>query len=130
LTVFELVVDTIFICFCVDCEQNDGMTRPFFMSRKMMEVMIELKGAAGGNFDFNRNNPGGEAGQPLQPINQSYPNEEANQQFQPMNQPYQDKEAGQPLQQFQPMDQPYSGKEAGQPINQSVPVGWKFDNNQ
>ncbi|KAJ6641931.1 Choline transporter-like protein 1 [Pseudolycoriella hygida] len=50
LTVYEMTLDTIFICFCVDCEQNDGTTRPYFMSRKMMEVMIELKGEAGGEF--------------------------------------------------------------------------------
>ncbi|CRK86749.1 CLUMA_CG000582, isoform A [Clunio marinus] len=52
MTVFEMTLDTIFICFCEDCELNDGMTRPFFMSREMMEVMIELKSAAGGEFDF------------------------------------------------------------------------------
>ncbi|CRK86752.1 CLUMA_CG000584, isoform A [Clunio marinus] len=52
MTVFEMTLDTIFICFCEDCELNDGMTRPFFMSREMMEVMIELKSAAGGEFSF------------------------------------------------------------------------------
>ncbi|KAG4079725.1 hypothetical protein HA402_014856 [Bradysia odoriphaga] len=50
MTVYEMTLDTIFICFCVDCEQNDGQSRPYFMSRKMMEVMMELKGAAGGEF--------------------------------------------------------------------------------
>lgn len=50
MTVYEMTLDTIFICFCVDCEENDGTTRPYFMSRKMMEVMMELKGAAGGQF--------------------------------------------------------------------------------
>ncbi|XP_037045587.1 choline transporter-like protein 1 isoform X2 [Bradysia coprophila] len=50
MTVYEMTLDTIFICFCVDCEQNDGQSRPYFMSRKMMEVMMELKGEAGGEF--------------------------------------------------------------------------------
>ena len=65
MTVFEMTVDTIFVCFCEDCEINDGMTRPFFMSRGLMEVMQELKNTAGGTFNFNRPNPGGEAGQPM-----------------------------------------------------------------
>lgn len=52
MTVFEMTVDTIFICFCEDCEQNDGMNRPYFMSKGLMEVMKELKQAAGGTFIF------------------------------------------------------------------------------
>jgi hypothetical protein len=69
--------DTIFVCFCEDCEINDGMTQPFFMSRGLMEVMQELKGAAGGNFNFNQPNPGGEAGQPSAvPIGWKFGNEQ------------------------------------------------------
>jgi hypothetical protein len=61
-----MTVDTIFICFCEDSEVNDGITRPFFMSRELMEIMQELKGAAGGQFKFqNFQNSGGEAGQPM-----------------------------------------------------------------
>ena len=52
LAVFEMTVDTIFICFCEDREQNDGNSRPYFMSVRMMEVMQELKQAAGGEFNF------------------------------------------------------------------------------
>jgi hypothetical protein len=77
MTVFEMTVDTIFVCFCEDCEVNDGMTQPFFMSRGLMEVMQELKGAAGGNFNFNQPNPGGEAGQPSAvPIGWKFGNEQ------------------------------------------------------
>lgn len=56
LTVYEMTIDTIFICFCEDCEQNDGINRPYFMSRGMMEVMQELKNAAGGEFNFGGQN--------------------------------------------------------------------------
>jgi hypothetical protein len=38
--VFEMVVDTIFICFCEDGERNDGsMERPYFMSDNLMKFM-------------------------------------------------------------------------------------------
>lgn len=52
MTVFEMSVDTIFICFCVDCEQNDGNTRPYFMSSGLMKVMQEFKQETGGEFNF------------------------------------------------------------------------------
>lgn len=52
MTVYEMTLDTIFICFCEDCEQNDGMSRPYYMSKDLMEVMQELKQAAGGEFNF------------------------------------------------------------------------------
>lgn len=48
-----MTIDTIFLCFCEDCEENNGVDKPYFMSRKLMEVFMELKHAAGGNFDFN-----------------------------------------------------------------------------
>jgi len=31
-----MAIDTIFLCFCEDCEQNDGLNRPYFMSRGLM----------------------------------------------------------------------------------------------
>lgn len=68
MTVFEMTLDTIFICFCVDCEENDGTSRPYFMSRKMMEVMIELKGAAGGAFtNFGAFKHADPSAQPMMP---------------------------------------------------------------
>lgn len=33
---FQMIIDTIFICFCEDCEKNDGINRPYFMSRGLM----------------------------------------------------------------------------------------------
>lgn len=40
-----MTIDTIFICFCEDCEQNDGITRPYFMSRSLMEFIQNSKKA-------------------------------------------------------------------------------------
>lgn len=51
-SVFEMTVDTIFICFCVDCEENDGASKPYYMSEGLMKVMSELKETAGGQFNF------------------------------------------------------------------------------
>lgn len=31
-----MCIDTIFICFCEDCEMNDGQENPYFMSRGLM----------------------------------------------------------------------------------------------
>jgi Plasma-membrane choline transporter len=43
LTVYEMTIDTIFICFCEDCERNDGITRPYYMSRGLMEFVQNSK---------------------------------------------------------------------------------------
>jgi hypothetical protein len=53
-----MTVDTIFISFCEDCEENNGMDRPYYMSRELMEVMYEMKHIAGGNFNFNQGDQG------------------------------------------------------------------------
>ncbi|KAK9502789.1 hypothetical protein O3M35_011495 [Rhynocoris fuscipes] len=42
-TVYEMVIDTIFICFCEDCEINDGINKPYFMSRNLMEFVKNTK---------------------------------------------------------------------------------------
>jgi hypothetical protein len=47
-----MTVDTIFICFCEDITENDGASRPYFMSTELMNVMKKLKGEAGGDFNF------------------------------------------------------------------------------
>ena len=36
-----MIVDTIFICFCEDSEMNDGVRKPYFMSKSLM-VSSEL----------------------------------------------------------------------------------------
>ncbi|XP_057661357.1 choline transporter-like protein 1 isoform X2 [Diorhabda carinulata] len=40
-----MVIDTIFLCFCEDCEKNDGENRPYFMSRGLMEFVENSKRA-------------------------------------------------------------------------------------
>ncbi|KAK5642484.1 hypothetical protein RI129_008651 [Pyrocoelia pectoralis] len=39
LSVYEMAIDTIFICFCEDCEANDGLSRPYYMSKNLMEFV-------------------------------------------------------------------------------------------
>ncbi|XP_046671719.1 choline transporter-like protein 1 [Homalodisca vitripennis] len=43
ITVYEMVIDTIFICFCEDCELNDGISKPYFMSKGLMEYVENSK---------------------------------------------------------------------------------------
>ncbi|CAH1734113.1 unnamed protein product [Chironomus riparius] len=38
-TVFEMTVDTVFICCCIDVQENDGRTKPYFMSDKLKRIM-------------------------------------------------------------------------------------------
>lgn len=52
ISVFEMTVDTIFVCFCEDCEENDGGPKPYYMSEGLMKIMCELKETAGGRFSF------------------------------------------------------------------------------
>ena len=34
-----MVIDTIFLCFCEDADRNDGITRPYYMSRGLMDYV-------------------------------------------------------------------------------------------
>ena len=34
-----MVIDTIFLCFCEDSDRNDGVVRPYYMSRGLMEYV-------------------------------------------------------------------------------------------
>nr|XP_022315976.1 choline transporter-like protein 1 [Crassostrea virginica]XP_022315977.1 choline transporter-like protein 1 [Crassostrea virginica] len=43
--VYELCIDTIFVCFCEDCERNDGVQKPYYMSTGLMKF---ISGAEGG----------------------------------------------------------------------------------
>lgn len=43
LTVYEMVIDTIFICFCEDCELNDGISKPYYMSKDLMAYIENSK---------------------------------------------------------------------------------------
>lgn len=42
---FQMTIDTIFICFCEDCELNDGISKPYYMSRGLMEFVQNSKRA-------------------------------------------------------------------------------------
>lgn len=45
ITVYEMAIDTIFLCFCEDCDQNDGINKPYFMSKGLMEFVENSKKA-------------------------------------------------------------------------------------
>jgi choline transporter-like protein 2/4/5 len=39
-TVFEMTLDTIFMCYCIDIEENDGgLMKPYYMSTELEMVM-------------------------------------------------------------------------------------------
>ena len=42
-----MTVDTIFICYCIDVEENDGVENPYYMSDSLRKIMMEMKGFAG-----------------------------------------------------------------------------------
>ena len=42
LNVYSMAIDTIFLCFCEDCEKNDGVTKPYFMSKGLMVSLITV----------------------------------------------------------------------------------------
>lgn len=50
-----MTVDTIFLCFCEDIVENDGGSRPYYMSTEFMNVMKMLKDEVGGDFNLNTN---------------------------------------------------------------------------
>jgi hypothetical protein len=35
-------LDTIFLCFCEDCEKNDGVDKPYFMSKVFFNYIYSL----------------------------------------------------------------------------------------
>ncbi|KAG4073667.1 hypothetical protein HA402_000891 [Bradysia odoriphaga] len=40
---FESTIDTLFVCYSIDTEENDGVVRPFFMSESLKNTMFEAK---------------------------------------------------------------------------------------
>ncbi|CAD5125290.1 DgyrCDS13535 [Dimorphilus gyrociliatus] len=42
---FNIAVDTIFLCFCLDCRENDGDSKPYFMSLALMKFSEDAKKA-------------------------------------------------------------------------------------
>lgn len=39
ISVYEMVIDTVFMCFCEDCNLNDGTTREYYMSKELMDFV-------------------------------------------------------------------------------------------
>lgn len=39
----QTTIDTIFICFCEDQSMNDGMSRPYYMSKDLMQFVENSK---------------------------------------------------------------------------------------
>ena len=39
---FQITIDTIFLCFCEDCERNDGVSKPYYMSKNLMVSCISV----------------------------------------------------------------------------------------
>lgn len=44
-SVYEMTIDTIFLCFCEDCDRNDGISKPYYMSRSLMQFVQNSKKA-------------------------------------------------------------------------------------
>ncbi|XP_070508750.1 choline transporter-like protein 1 isoform X2 [Chironomus tepperi] len=57
--VFEMTVDTIFVSFCIDLEENDGQTKPYYMTESLKEIIMELKEQTGGTLVFGPKNDEG-----------------------------------------------------------------------
>ncbi|XP_055956283.1 choline transporter-like protein 1 [Patella vulgata] len=41
--VYEIVLDTLFMCFCEDCDMNNGNDKPYFMSRNLMTCVSNIE---------------------------------------------------------------------------------------
>lgn len=44
-----MIIDTIFLCFCEDCEMNDGLSRPYYMPNSLMDFVQNSKKVMGIN---------------------------------------------------------------------------------
>ena len=57
-----MTIDTIFMCFCEDCDHNDGIEKPYFMSTGLMvsENLHNISRASNyreyGNLFYGRDN--------------------------------------------------------------------------
>lgn len=47
LSIYEMAIDTLFLCFCEDCERNDGISKPYFMSKGLMQFVENSKKVLG-----------------------------------------------------------------------------------
>ena len=49
-----MTIDTIFVCYCEDCEENDGITKPYYMSDELRSALEELMTTSERKFKFGR----------------------------------------------------------------------------
>ncbi|XP_065171990.1 LOW QUALITY PROTEIN: choline transporter-like protein 1 [Atheta coriaria] len=56
LSVYDTTLDTIFLCFCEDCEINDGLSRPYYMSAELM-IFVENSKKALEQLEANKTQP-------------------------------------------------------------------------
>ncbi|XP_070501969.1 choline transporter-like protein 1 [Chironomus tepperi] len=42
-SIFEVTVDTIFVCISIDFEENNGTDKPYFMSDNLHKIMLEIR---------------------------------------------------------------------------------------
>lgn len=47
LSVYEMAIDTLFLCFCEDCQRNDGVQKPYYMSKGLMNFVAKSKRVMG-----------------------------------------------------------------------------------
>ena len=41
--VYSMAIDTIFLCFCEDCSRNDGINKPYYMSRVNQQIISTVR---------------------------------------------------------------------------------------
>ncbi|KAL7012087.1 hypothetical protein ACKWTF_014619 [Chironomus riparius] len=102
-TVFEMTVDTVFICYCIDIEENDGEENPYYMSDKLRSVMMGMENPNDGNSEDDDGN-----NMAMQP--QPYPGQPM-----PDQQPYYPDQPSYPGQQPGNQDPGYSGPQQPYP---------------
>ena len=40
---YGMIIDTLLVCFCIDCEENDGDLNPYFMINSLKIVVMKIK---------------------------------------------------------------------------------------
>jgi hypothetical protein len=59
MTFYEMLIEAILVCFCIDCEENDGAQNPYFMSDSLKRIMVEISDEMGGSLTFGEKVEGG-----------------------------------------------------------------------
>ncbi|XP_044540356.1 choline transporter-like protein 3, partial [Gracilinanus agilis] len=69
LSVFETVLDALFLCFVIDMETNDGSPeKPYFMDQELMSFVNRSNKLIDSRIRRNRKSLGNDDGTELQPI--------------------------------------------------------------